>query len=150
MAKIDNTVGRVLNGRRLITLAPEQTVRDAATILSSHSIGAAPVLSGHELIGVLTERDVLQRVVAAGRDPDLTKVSEVMTPAPRTVSRKSSLVEAFAIMAEGHFRHLPVVEGDGQVVAMLSMRDVPLKHRVMYQQWIEWTTGENGKPIPAA
>ncbi len=149
MAKIDNTVGRVLNGRRLITLAPEQTVRDAAAILSGHSIGAAPVLSGQELIGVLTERDVLQRVVAAGRDPDLTRVSEVMTPTPRTVSRKSSLVEAFAIMAEGHFRHLPVVESDGRVVAMLSMRDVPLQHRVMYQQWIEWTTGANGKPIPA-
>jgi CBS domain-containing protein len=87
------------------------------------------------LVGIFTERDILRRVVAAGRDSDATRVADAMTPDPRTVSAETSLVKAFALMVEGNFRHLPVVEGDGRVIAMLSIRDIPQEHQLMHLQW---------------
>jgi CBS domain-containing protein len=139
MTTIHNTVLSALRGRALVTLAPDQSVRQAASILSRHTIGAAPVLLGNKLVGVFSERDVLQRVVAAGLDPDATQLSAVMTPNPRTITADTSLANAFAIMLKGNFRHLPVVDAAGRVASMLSMRDVPLEYRIMQQRWSEWT-----------
>jgi CBS domain-containing protein len=147
MTTIHNTVLNALRGRTLVTLAPDQSVREAASILSRHTIGAAPVLVGNRLVGVFSERDVLQRVVAACLDPDATLVGAVMTSNPRTIIGDASLAKAFAIMIEGNFRHLPVVDATGRVVSMLSMRDVPLAYRIMQQRWSEWT---NGKAAAAA
>ena len=62
-----------------------------------------------------------------------------MTPDPRTVTAHGSLCRAFGIMVEGKFRHLPVVEGDGRVVAMLSMRDIRPEYRIMHQRWMDQT-----------
>lgn len=143
MTTLRHTVGSMLEGRRLIVLSPGQSVRDAAGILSAHGIGAAPVVGGERLVGVFTERDVLRRVVAAGLDADTTTVGDVMTPDPRTIDAATSLVTAFAIMVEGRFRHLPVVDGSGRAVAMLSMRDVPVDHRIMHRQWTDWTNGRS-------
>jgi CBS domain-containing protein len=145
MTRIRNTVGSMLEGRRLIVLSPGQTVREAAGVLTAHGIGAAPVVAGERLVGVFTERDILRRVVAAGRDADAATVGDVMTADPRTIDAATSLVSAFAIMVEGRFRHLPVVDGSGRAVAMLSMRDIPVEHRVMHRQWTEWTNGRSAK-----
>jgi CBS domain-containing protein len=143
MTYANNTIGGIIGERAPIGLTPQHTVREAATVLSSHAIGAAPVLDGDRLVGMFTERDVLQRVVAAGRDVNATTVGEVMTPEPCTITMETPLVKAFAIMIEGKFRHLPVVGDSGRVVAILSMRDIPPEHRIMHQQWTEW---QNGKP----
>jgi CBS domain-containing protein len=129
------TVRSALSGREPIFVAAEKTVREAAVILSHHEIGAAPVLAGDRLVGIFTERDLLRRVVAVGRDADAMRVAEAMTPDPRTVSAETSLVNAFALMIEGKFRHLPVVDSDGRVFAMLSIRDIPQEHQLMHLQW---------------
>lgn len=142
MSSVDNSVLTVLGDQTLVVLHPEQTVRDAAALLSTQRIGAAPVVVGDELVGVFTERDVLKKVVAASRNADATHVGEVMTRQPQTVTADSSLVHAFALMIEGEFRHLPVVGRDGGVIAMLSMRDIPPEHRIMHRQWAEWTNGK--------
>lgn len=139
MTIVQNSVRSVLSGREVTVLDPEQTVFEAAGILSAQTIGGAPVLDGDRLVGVFTERDVLQRVVAVGLDPRTTRVGEVMTPNPSTIDADTPLVNAFGMMIEGQFRHLPVIQGDGRVVAMMSMRDVPLEHRIMHRQWTEWT-----------
>ena len=135
MKTVFNTVRSALSGREPIFLTTEKTVREAAVILSDHGIGAAPVLDGDQLVGIFTERDILRRVVAAGRDADAMPVAEAMTPDPRTVSAETSLVNAFALMMEGKFRHLPVVDGGGRVIAMLSIRDIPQEHQLMHLQW---------------
>lgn len=147
MTAVDNHVSSVLTGRTLVVLGPDQTVREAAVLLGHHRIGGAPVLDGGRLVGVFTERDVLERVVAVGGDADALRVCEVMTREPRTVTPATALVTAFAMMTEGNYRHLPVVDGGGSVVAMLSMRDIPPEHRIMHRQWREWT---NGQPAPQA
>ena len=139
MKHVDNEVKSALTGRSLVVLSPEQTVREAATVLGSQEIGAAPVLDDGQLAGVFSERDIVQRVVAVGRDASMTRVDEVMTRDPQTIAPEKSLVQAFAIMIDGNFRHLPVVKQDGQVIAMLSMRDVSPEQRIMHRQWKEWT-----------
>lgn len=144
MTATNRDVQEVLSNRSLVSLAPRQTVRDAAILLSSQEIGAAPVLSDGRLVGVFSERDVLQRVVAQGLDANAIRVSEVMTPNPRTIGTTSSLVAAMDLMIAGNLRHLPVVDAEGQVISMLSMRDVPPEYRIMHRQWCEWTKGNQG------
>ncbi len=135
MTKVDNKVGDVLRGRVPVLLTAEKTVREAAVLLSDHNIGAAPVLAGDRLVGIFSERDILQRVVAAGRNADAMRVAEAMTPDPRTVTPEAWLGDALVLMREGQFRHLPVVDGDGRVIAMLSMRDISSDIQFMYLQW---------------
>jgi len=152
VTQVDNTVRAVLTGRKPICLTTELTVRNAAAVLTRHGIGAAPVLAGERLVGIFSERDILQRVVAAGHDAGAMRVAEAMTHDPRTVSTATSLAEALALMLQGNFRHLPVVDGDGRVIAMLSMRDIPAINQLMYFQWTTWTRGEadtaaQGRPI---
>ena len=122
---VQSTVRNVLDGRAPIFITEEMTIHEASVVLCSHNIGASCVLAGDQLVGIFTERDILWKVVAAGRDPGAMRVAEAMTPDPRTVSAETSLVDALSLMTDGHFRHLPVVDGGGRVIAMLSIRDIP-------------------------
>ena len=135
---VSNDVASVLSNRELITLDPEQTIRSAAQVLSSEEIGAAPVMIEGNLVGVLSERDILKKVVAEGESAENQKVSRIMTENPQTVTSDTSLVKAFGMMLDGHFRHLPVLS-DGKIVAMLSIRDIPPEHHIMHRQWSQWT-----------
>ena len=75
-------------------------------------------------IGVLTDRDLAVRVVAAGRDPRRTTVGDVMTQDPRTVGESTPIESALSLMRSGSFRRLPVVNEDGKLVGILSLDDV--------------------------
>jgi CBS domain-containing protein len=85
------------------------------------------VLRSGELVGILSERDIMNRVVAVGRTPGTTAVSEVMTANPRSVAADESLEECLFIMREFGFRHLPIVEGK-EVKGLVSVRDVLMRH----------------------
>lgn len=84
--------------------------------------GALLVVDGTRLIGIFTERDIVFRVVAAGRDPKATRLAEVMTPQPQTIHPNKPFLHALRIMHEGGFRHLPVVENDVPL-GVVSARD---------------------------
>ena len=90
--------------------------------MKQHNIGALLVVDGQRLCGIFTERDALFRVVAEGRDPVATQVSQVMTPQPQTIHPDKPFLHALRIMHVGRFRHLPVVE-DGRPLGMVSSRD---------------------------
>lgn len=110
----------------LVTARPDETVHDAARRMAEHSCGSVLVMgTDGALAGIFTERDLLVRVVAPGRDPAVTPVAEVMTREPETIDAEASVREAVRRMDEGAFRHLPVVE-DGRVVGVLSARDIPV------------------------
>ncbi|HEV2326606.1 MAG TPA: CBS domain-containing protein, partial [Terracidiphilus sp.] len=85
--------------------------------------GALPVLRDGTLAGILSERDIMNRVVAVGRTPGTTAVSEVMTANPRAVAADESIEECLFIMREFGFRHLPIVEGK-ELRGLVSLRDV--------------------------
>ncbi len=120
---LNRTVRDVLGGQFVVWLPPSATARDAARIMSDRHV-ASVVVEGDDghLVGIFTERDMLDRVVAPGRDADNTTLSDVMTPHPLTIAADSTVAHAINEMKDCGLRHLPVMEG-GAVIGVVSMRD---------------------------
>lgn len=116
------TLAEVISSDKVVHLTAEATVLEACRLMAREHVGAVLVMSDGRLEGIVSERDVATRVVAAGREPRATTLAEAMTRGPVTATRRTLAVEALRTMHEGGFRHLPVVEAD-EVVAMVSLRD---------------------------
>ena len=119
-------VSDVVQGRKTLAVDVGHSALEAARFMTEQNIGAVPVLRDGELVGIFSERDLMRRVVAAGRSPGLTKMAEVMTANPRTVSPNESVENCLFIMQEHGFRHLPVCEGK-KLMGLVSLRDLALK-----------------------
>ena len=120
------TLRDLVKDRKVFSIEAGRTVLEAARYMMEHNIGAVPVLRNGELAGIFSERDVMNRVVAVGRTPAYTSVSEVMTPNPRAVSVDDSVDECLFIMHEFGFRHLPIVDGK-ELKGLVSLRDVVMR-----------------------
>ena len=120
------TLRDIVKDRKVYSVEAMRTVLEAARFMMEHNIGAVPVLRDGELAGILSERDVMNRVVAVGRTPGTTDVSEVMTPNPRAVGIEETVEECLFIMREFGFRHLPIMEGK-EVKGLVSLRDILLR-----------------------
>jgi CBS domain-containing protein len=112
----------VVRNQELLTLPPDATVRSAAVAMRGRHVGAVLVTTDGRLAGIFTERDMVNRVVAEGRDPDRTTLAEVMTADPDTIAPATTAIEALRLMDDGGYRHLPIVE-HGRVVGIVSRRD---------------------------
>lgn len=117
------TVRELVKDRRLYSVDANRTVLEAARYMMEYNIGAVPVLRDGSLVGMLSERDIMNRVVAIGRTPGTTAISEVMTANPRTVSADETIEECLFLMREFGFRHLPIVDGR-ELKGLVSLRDV--------------------------
>jgi CBS domain-containing protein len=114
----------VIAKQKILTATAEITVVDAARLMKKKSVGAVMVVKDNgRLAGIFTERDAVFRVLAEGRDPKTTRLSDVMTPQPQTITPEKPFGHALLMMYESGFRHVPVVE-DGKPVGMVSARDV--------------------------
>ena len=103
-----------------------QTVLETVRAMVERNIGAVPVLHNGQLVGIFSERDLMKRVVAEGRDPRTTSLAEVMTDDPVTISLNEELGNCMSVMRRNNFRHLPVCH-EGKLVAMVSLRDILLQ-----------------------
>jgi CBS domain-containing protein len=101
-----------------------QTASYAARMMRDEDVGIAPIVEGEKLVGTLTDRDIATRVVAEGRDPEQTKVEEVMSRELVTIDPQQDLDEALRLMATHQVRRLPVVEEDGRLVGVLAQADI--------------------------
>jgi CBS domain-containing protein len=119
------TVAELLRAKpaRVVKVTPDQSVLDAIKILASENIGAAIVMSGERLSGIMSERDYTRKVILKGRAAESTKVEEIMTPNVVVVNPRTKTRDCMAIMTEKNIRHLPVVD-DGKVIGMVSIRDI--------------------------
>jgi len=105
-------------------IEPEATVLEAVGVMAKARVGAVAVVERAELQGIFTERDLMLRVVHQERDPSATKVREVMTSPVATASDSMPASEALDFMVERHLRHLPILGNDGQLLGMLSIRNL--------------------------
>jgi CBS domain-containing protein len=104
-----------------VTIGRSNSVVDVARLMESADVGSVPVVDGGTPVGIVTDRAI--RVVAKGKDPNVTQVGEIATDQPYYVEPEQDLDEALELMAYRKIRRLPVVE-DGQLVGMLAQADV--------------------------
>ena len=112
-----------LKGSGVVGLAPEASVKEAANVMRDAKIGALLVMRGDRLHGILTERDILNKIVAEGLDASKIKVHEIMTSDVVVIGPNRTVREAMKIVTEKRLRHLPVVK-DGHLVGVLSGGDL--------------------------
>jgi CBS domain-containing protein len=113
----------VIRAQKLVTLTGTASVRQASLLMAERGVGAVMVVEELQLVGIFTERDVATRVVAAGLDPDATKLGQVMTPNPDTLKPTATVRDALDLMKMHGYRHLPVVQGR-KLVGIVSIRDL--------------------------
>lgn len=140
-------IRNMLDGRSLVTATKDMTVRVACRLMTDKKIGALLVVENARIAGIFTERDVLNKVMSAGLDPDSTRLDQVMVCDPQTINVDKPLAYALYMMAEGGFRHVPVVDQNGTPLGMVSARDalgqdmVDLEREMKHLQELETSIG---------
>lgn len=115
-------IADLISSQSALIASPEMNVRDAVHWMIRENRPAILIEREHHLIGIFTEHDALSRVLAEGRDPVLTKLHEVMTRNPVTLTPEHTLLDAFNTMRQFDFRHVAIVS-QGRAAGVLSLRD---------------------------
>ena len=120
----ERTLFQSMTHRHVISLGPGATVHEAACVMTRAGIGSVLIVDpSGGLLGILTERDLMTRVLAKALDPAKTSVSAVMTSNPRCVPPEMKVADAVLIMIERGFRHLPIMTDTGKILGVFSARD---------------------------
>lgn len=109
------------------TIQPTASVMEAAHIMRKSDVGDVIVVEGKRLFGILTDRDIVVRVLAEGRDPEITPVSDVCSRELTAVGPTDSIGTTVRVMREKAIRRLPVVEESGEVIGIVSLGDVAVE-----------------------
>jgi CBS domain-containing protein len=118
------SVGRICQ-RSVDVAEPHESVCTAAERMHQRSVGALVVVDRNSRpLGILTDRDLVVRILARGSDPFATAVESVMTPVPKTVVEHAPIEDALSLMRSGAFRRLPVVDGEGALVGLVTLDDI--------------------------
>ena len=113
-----------MSQKRVISVGPQASVREAAGVMTRANCGSVLIMEPPDaVLGIVTERDLMTRVVARGVDPERTTVREIMTPNPMCVPPETLVSDAVVIMLERGFRHLPIVAPGGKIMGVFSVRD---------------------------
>jgi CBS domain-containing protein len=110
-------------GRGVVTIVPDDSVLAAAHLMNRRAIGGLVVAEDEQIVGVITERDVMRRIVAERRDPATTTIREVMTTPVVTCRPEAKLEECSAVMTAKRIRHLPVADENG-LVGIITSGDI--------------------------
>ncbi len=136
-------ISNIIDGRPLVSGTTDMNVRAACRLMAEKKIGALLLVDNNRIAGIFTERDALNKVLAGGLDPDSTQVSQVMVKDPQTIRADKPLAYALQFMADGCFRHVPVVDADGTPLGMVSARDalgndmVQLERDLQFREHLE-------------
>lgn len=124
--KITDTIETVLRQKafnKILEISPDQTVREALALMAEYDVGALMVLDGGRLVGILSERDYARRGILKGHSSRETRVHEIMTSPVVSVTPQQTVDDCMNLMTDGHFRHLPVLDGE-KVVGIVSIGDM--------------------------
>jgi len=109
--------------RSIVTVSPDASIKEVAELMQKHNVGAIPVVDQNGLKGIVTDRDLVVRNIASGKDPFSTPVKEVMTSQVTAVTPDEDISSVTKIMASRQIRRLPVVDNQ-QVIGMISLGDI--------------------------
>lgn len=118
-----HAIRHMIRPRQLVTAPPTASVLEVIRIMTDARVGAIPIVEGERILGIFSERDLMTRVVVAGRDAANTPVVEVMTRKVLTAEGEDTRSQCLERMRDARCRHLPVLE-EGRLIAVLSMRDL--------------------------
>jgi CBS domain-containing protein len=121
-----NTIRTILKNKKsgeVWSVSPEDTVLEAITRMARLRIGALLVMDGERLAGIISERDYARKIILQGRRSAETRVAEIMTAEVATTTKEMTAQQCLAMMTEGYFRHLPVLE-EGRVIGLVSIGDL--------------------------
>lgn len=118
------TLGSIVrDSRELYTVSADATAHEAAIYMTDRNIGAVTVVEGERVVGLFSERDLMKRIVAQGRDPKTVRVGEVMSTELTTCSPDESYEQALSKMHQARCRHLPILENN-KLLGLISLRDL--------------------------
>jgi len=130
--------------RELVKVSPDAIVIDAAKLMEEKDVGALLVMEEEKLLGIVSERDFVRKIMAREINPESTSVRVVMTENPTVIGLFAQLEDCEGIMNMMHVRHLPIVDG-GEVVGIVSLRDILRMSRrettLITQQYEEYIHG---------
>jgi CBS domain-containing protein len=110
------------------TVESSMAMSEAAELMRDHNVGLLPVLEGERLTGMLTDRDLVVRGLAEGKDPELTTIREIMTPRVATVFDDEDVDQAIQVMRDNRVRRVAVISHDRRLLGVLSQADLPQGH----------------------
>ncbi len=120
----ERTIFQAMARRHLVSLAPTASAYEAACVMTRANCGSVLIVDhGGPLLGIVTERDLMTRLLAKALDPTTTPVAKIMTPNPHCVKPETHVADAVVIMIERGFRHLPVIGDNGRIMGVFSARD---------------------------
>jgi CBS domain-containing protein len=106
------------------TVSERDSIRDAARIMASEDTGVVPVVDGRKVVGMVTDRDIVVRFVAEGKDPANAKVNECMTKSVRSVKEDTPVADVLSMMSNAQIRRVPVVNNSNELVGIVSIGDI--------------------------
>lgn len=119
---LSEPIRNVMERKKVLIAPPDTSVSTVAKLMATNKVSAVMVVDNRRLVGIFTERDAVFRVIAQDRDAQTTRLVEVMTRAPKTVTPDESFGYALLMMHENGFRHVPVIE-NGEVIGIVSARN---------------------------
>ena len=119
---LSEPIRNVMERKKVLIAPPDTSVSTVAKLMATNKVSAVMVVDNKRLVGIFTERDAVFRVIAQDRDAQTTRLVEVMTRAPKTVTPDESFGYALLMMHENGFRHVPVIE-NGEVIGIVSARN---------------------------
>lgn len=121
----ERTVFQSISQRHVVSVLPTATVFTAATVMTRANCGSVLIIDASTtLLGIVTERDMMTRVLAKSMDPQTTTVADIMTRNPHCVVPETKVTAAVLMMIERGFRHLPIVNHTNKILGVFSARDV--------------------------
>ena len=128
MAKTERSVRDVMTANP-VTVSEKDSVRDAARIMAREDTGVVPVVDGKKIIGLITDRDIVVRLVAEGKECTNAKVTDAMSKNVRSVRDDASVNEVLELMKSAEIRRVPVVNQNQELVGIVSIGDVAQTNR---------------------
>ena len=127
----ERTVIESISHSTVLSVQTQASAFDAACMMTKAHCGSVLVIdAGGAMLGILTERDLMTKVVAKRRDPDATPVSDIMTHNPHFISPETTVSDAVLIMQRHNFRHLPIISSTSKILGVFSIRDAMARELV--------------------